>query len=463
MEGFGDFAGMSDKAHYEITRRNKTEATVQVTIVPDEVQKGLDSVYRRYSREVRIPGFRKGHVPRHLLETRFGRDVFIAEAKEDLQRRYVPEALSELDLRPVSTPRLEEVSHGESEPFVFSLTFAILPDVELPNLKKLAVTVPALRPVSEEDVQQALTDVQSHFSTLAEKEGNTVGDGDIVRVKQNDQEWDTRAEADNPVTKHLIDATVGTDVEIDAELPDGKPVRTTLAVAGLQQIILPEIDDELAKDAGFDDLEALKMDIGTKLTEQRSEHHKQLTNTALLDALVERTEMPLPKAFLDELVDEELERVKTSFDSTDSTSTFEEYLERRELSEEAFAEEIRESISRRVRRELVLRQLGRDLEIAIDDEELTNIAQAEAEERGEEPLRFVAQLKANDRWDDYRASKVNDRVFRALRDTATVKEEENHDGSDPVRHRPHRTRRAFLRHLLPLAGGSDHLPPRRNR
>ncbi len=415
---------MTDKAQYEITQRNETEATVQVTIVPDEVQKGLDSVYRRYAREVRIPGFRKGHVPRNLLESRFGRDVFITEAKEDLQRQYVPEALSELDLRPVSTPRLEEVSHGESEPFVFSVTFAILPDVELPNLKELEVTVPTLRPVSEEDIRQALTDVQSHFSTLAEKEGDTVGDGDIVRVKENDQEWDTRAESDNPVTKHLIDAKVGTDVEISAELPDGKPLRTTISIVGLQQIALPEIDDELAKDAGFGDLASLKTNIETKLTEQRFEHHKRLTSTALLDALVEKTNIPLPEVFLNELVDEELERVKTSFDSTDSTSTFEEYLERRELSEEAFAEEIRESISRRVRRELALRQLGRDLEIAIDDEKLRDIAQGEAEERGEEPLRFVAQLKADDRWDDYRASKVNNRVFQVLRDAATVKQEE---------------------------------------
>ncbi len=415
---------MSDKAHYEVTQRNETEATVRVTIAPDEVNKGIDSVYRRYAREVRIPGFRKGHVPRHLLESRFGRDVFIAEAKEDLQRQHVPEALSTLDLRPVSTPRLEEVSHGESEPLVFSVTFAILPDVVLPKLEDLEVTVPALRPTSEEDIQQALTDVQSHFSTLAEKDGDTVSDGDIVRVRENDQEWDTRAEADNPVTKHLIDAKVGADVAIDADLPGGKPFRTTLSVAGLHQIVLPEIDDELAKDAGFDDLAALKADIETNLTEQRFEHHKRLTNTALLDALIGKTEIPLPQAFLDELVDEELERVKTSFDSPDSSSTFEEYLERRERSEEAFAEEIRDSVSHRVRRELVLRQLGREMKIAIDDEELTNIGQAEAEERGEEPLRFAAELKANDRWDDYRASKVNERVFQALRDAATVREEE---------------------------------------
>ncbi len=415
---------MSDKAQYEVTQRNETEATVQVTIAPDEVKKGLDSVYQRYAREVRIPGFRKGHVPRHLLESRFGKDAFIAEAKEDLQRQYVPEALTELDLRPVSTPRLQEISHGDTEPFVFSLTFSILPDVDLPKLEDLEVTVPVGKPVSDDDVQQALSEVQSHFSTLAPKEGDTVADGDVVRVKEGDQEWDTRADADNPVTKHLIGATVGSDVEIDAELSEGKPLKTTLSIVGLQQIVLPEIDDELAVDAGFDDLATLTSDIETKLSEQRDEHVRRMTNTILLDTVVEKAEIPLPEAFLSELVDEELERVKSSFESEGSTSTFADYLERREMSEEAFVDEIRTSISHRVRRELVLRQLGRDLEITIDDDKLTDLAKSEAEERSEDPLRFVAQLKADDRWSDYRASKVNDRVFQTMRQKATIREEE---------------------------------------
>jgi len=413
---------MSDKAQYEITERNATEATVQVTIPPEEVQRGLDSVYRRYAREVRVPGFRRGHTPRHLLESRFGKDAFVAEAKEDLQRRYVPEALTTLDLRPVSTPRIEEISHGESAPFVFRVTFAVLPEVTLPKLEDVEVTVPPITPVSDEDVSEALQEVQSRFSNLAEKEGDVVEDGDIVRVKESDREWDTRADADNPVTHHLIGAEVGGEVAIDTELPDGRPLQTVLSVVGLKQIVRPEIDDELAKDAGFDDLASLRSDIETKLKEQRDEHRLRRTNAALLDAVVEKTEIPLPEAFVAELVDEELERVKDSFD--DPESTFDEYLERRELTEEAFVAEIRDAIVHRVRRELVLRQLSRDLGISIDDDELSELAKAEAEERGEEPLRFVAGLKANERWDDYRARKVHERVSAALRDAATVREEE---------------------------------------
>ncbi len=415
---------MNDTAQYEITRRDDTEATVKVTIPPDELQRGLDSVYRRYGREARIPGFRKGHVPRHLLESRFGKELFVAEAKEDLQRLHVAEALTSLALRPVSTPRVEEISEGGAEPLVFEVSFAVLPEVELPALNEIEITVPPTQMVTDADVQQALGEVQSHFSTLAPKEGDTVGEGDIVRVKQGDQEWDTRAEADHPVTRNLMGAKVDSEVEIDEELPDGKRLQTTLAIAGLQQIVLPEIDDELAKDAGFDDLDALKRDIETKLTDNRVEQRRRRIDGMLLEAVVDKTEIPLPDPFLDELVEEELQQVKSSFDAPDEDAAFAEYLDQRDMTEEAFRGEIRAAIARRVRQELVMRAIARSLEIEIDDEELTEIAQAEAEERGEEPLRFVAQLKASDRWDGYRTSKVNQRVFDRLREVATVREEE---------------------------------------
>jgi len=413
-----------DKVRYAITRRDPTEATVEVTIAPDEVARGVESIYREYAREVRIPGFRKGHVPRHLLESRFGRETFLAEAKAELRRQYAPQAFDELGLQPVTTPQLEEDPHAEGEPLVFRLTFSVLPEIVLPKLEELDATVPRLVPVSEEDVRLALEDVSEHFSTLEEKEGGTVSEGDIVHVREGDREWDARAAADGPIASRLIGAAVGSDVEIDVELADGERVQTTLSVVGLRQIVLPEIDDELAKDAGFDDLDALKADILAQLAKQRSEQHAQLTHTRLVDGLIERTDIPLPDAFLDELVDEELERVKGSFTSKTSSLTFDEYLARREQSEEGLRQEIRDAASRRVRRELTLRRLAKHFEIAVDDDELTRLAEAEAADRDEDPLRFVAQIRANERWEDYRAAKVNERVFEALRRAATVREEE---------------------------------------
>jgi FKBP-type peptidyl-prolyl cis-trans isomerase (trigger factor) len=87
-------------------------------------------------------------------------------------------------------------------------------------------------------------------------------------------------------------------------------------------------------------------------------------------------------------------------------------------------EELKESVEARVRRELVLQQLSVDLEVAIDDEELGKLAEQDATEYDEDPVRFIARLKADDRWNEYRAGKMNERIFAILAETATITDAE---------------------------------------
>ena len=413
---------MGREVNYEVKDRGATEATVQITVSADGVRSALENVYRRYGREIRVPGFRKGHVPRNYLDSRFGRDVFLAEAQDDLQRESVPEALIALGLNPVSRPEANVVSFSEDDAFVFDVTFGVLPEIELPELSKVSAEVPVLGEVTDEDVEGTLGEIQTQFGTLGEKEGDTVGEGDIVRVKEKDQEWDTRADVENPITKHLIGQAIGSTVDVDATLPDDRELKTTFEILGLREVVLPEIDDELAKDAGFDDLEALKTDITARIGKGRANRHSQLVNTRLLDAIVEMVEIPLPEGFIGELLEEEQERMKSSFSDPKASMSFDEYLARREITEEELHAEIRESIELRVRRELTLSRLAETLEIAVDDEELGELAKQDAEDAGEDALRFVARLKAEERWESYRTSKVNERVFAKVREDATVKE-----------------------------------------
>jgi len=418
---------MSIQADYQITDHQEIEATIQVTIPAAGISQQIEAVYREYAREVNVPGFRKGRVPRSFLDSRFGREVFLRESQEDLQRTHLPIALTELKLNPVSTPKLDIVTFEEAEKFVFTATFAILPEIQLPETKGLEAAVPALKEVTDDDVKQALDDVQQQFGVLGEKEGEEVADGDLIHVKEGEQEWDTRAMSDNPVTSSLVGAAVGSTVEINAELPNGKPLKTSLEIVGLRQVILPDVDDDLAKDAGYDDLEALKTDIETRIAKRRKDLHQQWVDAALLEALLEKMEIPLPDSFVADLVEEELDRLRKSFERPESDRTFSDYLEQHEKSEDELKEEIKTSIEVRVRRELVLQQLSIDLEIVIDDEELGKLAEQDAAEYDEDPVRFTARLKAEDRWNEYRLGKMNERIFAALTETATITEKEEEE------------------------------------
>lgn len=411
-------------ANYEIKERSATEVTVQVTVGAPAVKDEIDAIYRRYGREVQIPGFRKGHVPRSFLDSRFGRELFLEEAQKELEEDHLQKAISALELRPVTTPELEVVSFDDGGEFVFTTRFSVLPTIELPEYRGIELAVEPEKPVREEDVQGALDEIRHRFATLSPKEEESVSEGDVVHVKEGEEEWHLRAEAANPVAAKLIGAKVGETVEIDLDLPDGKSKRTVLTILGLKEIVLPELDDDLAKDAGFDSLAALKDNIKERLSQLSAQRRERAIKVKLLDHLVDQTEIPLPEALVEERVNEEVEGLKKEFADRRSSLTFEGYLEKQGKSEEKLRADYYEMVTRHLQRELLLQRIIEKEGITIDDAELEEIARDEATEAQEDPLRFVARLKANERWESYRQEKVNARALDILYNEAKLTEEE---------------------------------------
>jgi trigger factor len=201
-------------------------------------------------------------------------------------------------------------------------------------------------------------------------------------------------------------------------------MKATVAVVGLRQVVLPAIDDELAKDAGFDTLAALRDDVRRRMVQARDERHRRAIETALLDTLVERTPLPLPEPFVLELVDEEVGRVRSALERPGSSLTFARYLEERATTEEDLRKQIRGSVEHRLRRELVLGNLAEAEGVAISDAELQDMAKADAQGAGEDGLRFVARLKAEERWEDYHSAKLTERLLGILRESAVITEKE---------------------------------------
>jgi len=420
-----------ENVSYTIKERSDTDVTVQVTVEAQAVKNGIEEVYRRYGREARIPGFRKGRVPRAFLDSRFGREMFLDEAQKTLEEEHLPRAVSTLELHPVTPPTVNKISFNEGEAFVFEASFAVFPEFELPGYRGLELVKKQRPKVTEADVQAALEEVRHQYATLAPKQGETVNAGDIVHVKEGKDEWDARAETENPVTAKLIGRKVGETVEITLDRAGGDRVHAALSIVGLKEVILPEIDDELAKDAGYESLVALQEDIGGKLEEAGAEKQERAEKMELLDRLVDQLALSLPDALVDKLSEEELQRVKESFEHPRSPLSFEDYLEKQGKTEEEIRRGYRELVARRLRRELVLQKLAEAESIVIDDVELDKIASAQAEKQGENPLRFIARLKAEERFEDYRSEKVHDRILDLLHETAKFTKEEGCEDKSP--------------------------------
>jgi len=283
--------------------------------------------------------------------------------------------------------------------------------------------VKPLEEVTEDEVNGTLEEIRRRFATLAPKESETIDSGDIVHVKEGDQEWDMRVDTENPVTGKMIGHKTGDTVELDIERDEGDPLHATLEVLQISQVVLPEIDDDLAKDAGFDSLDAMKVDINEKIASSKSERRVQKIKGDLLDNIVSQLDLPLPEKMVEEIAAEDLEQFKKNLEDPHAPMTLEEYLKEREKSEDELLAEYREHVTKRLQRELVMAKLIEAEGISISDEELEEIATEEAKTSGEDPIRFIARLKANEQWGAYHTEKINTRVFDLLYDNAKLSEE----------------------------------------
>jgi trigger factor len=414
---------VNNQASYKIKERSATAVTVEVSIDKQLLKDRLGAIYDRYSREVSIPGFRRGHVPHSFLETRFGKEVFLQDVREQLQKEHLPKALVELELSPVSPPELKTISAEDDSSFVFEASLAVLPEFELPDYRGIELAVPPEDEVAEEDIKAALEETQRRHATLVPKEGKTVSEGDIVSVKAGDEEWDMRVSRRHPVTSRLIGNEIGDAVEVDLPTSDENVVPAELTIVAIKEIELPEMDDELAKDAGYEDLTTLREGLTDEIEERRARQREQDIKVKLLDWVVRQIDLPLPQPLVDQVTAEDFTNFKKSFDHPGSTTTFADYLEEEGKEEEAMRAEYKRRVEERLRRELVLRRIVEKEGLQIDDEQLDAIARKDAEEEGKDPLRFVAQLKAKEQWEDFRRAKLNERVLSILYAEAKIKEE----------------------------------------
>jgi trigger factor len=411
-----------NKTQYEIKEKSATDVTLQVTVDSAAVKQAIDSVYKRYSKQTQIPGFRKGRVPRAYLDSRFGSELFTEEAQKDMEEEHLRQALVDLDLHPVRIPEVKSVSFEEDGPFVFTASFPVLPEVELPEYKGIELTAEPAQDATQEEIDGALEEIKRQFATLAPKETDTIESEDIIRVKEGDKEWDMRVDSENPVTSNMVGHKVDETVDLEVPREGEDPLRATLKVTEIKKVVLPEIDDDLAKDAGFDSLDELAADIKEKITASKRRQRENKIKGQLLDHIVSQLDIPLPQQMVDDIASEDLELLKKRLEEREETLAFDEYLKEREKSEEDLLSEFREDAAERLRKELVMAKLIEAEGIAISNEELEEIAAEEGKVAGEDPIRFIARLKANEQWDSYRAEKINQRVFDVLYKNAKLTE-----------------------------------------
>ena len=297
-----------------------TKVRINVVVEPDELRPAIDRTARRLSREVRVPGFRKGKVPRQVIEARIGRDALLAEA---IEQEAVPEfyakAIEELGVQPLSRAQVEPPDYTDGEPLSFSATFEVKPELDLAPYRGIEVERPALE-VTDEHVDAQLERLRDRVAQL-EVIGRPLAKGDFaqidLRATHHTEEIPELTRTDflyevgsgtlvPQLDEELEGKRKGDILRFNATLPEeageewaGREVTFQVLVKEAKAKVLPTLDDDFAQEASeFDTLEELRADLRERLERAAEAQRASELETRVLQAYLDLVEVPLPESLV---------------------------------------------------------------------------------------------------------------------------------------------------------------------
>ena len=263
----------------EFTDVSDTLKTVAIEIPPDVVAAEINRVAGKYSKDVRLPGFRPGKAPASVIKQRF-REQIHHDVMHDLIPRAVDAALQERGIEPVDSPNIKDVVLREGQPLTFTADIQTVPPFDPGDLGGIAVTKP-LTTVTDSSVDGALQRLRERAATMEAVEGRPVADGDTVVADVTRTDADGSSDSHPAVSvvlgasgnppgfdAHFLGLSPGDERSFDIDFPAdyavaemaGTKVAYQVKVKEIRRRVMPELDDEFAKDLGeFDSLDALKV------------------------------------------------------------------------------------------------------------------------------------------------------------------------------------------------------------
>src|SRR5579864_2967947 len=302
----------------ENTSELRRRMTIELEL--EEINRELDKTYNELRRGVQVKGFRPGHAPRNMLERMFG-DQVRSDVIQKLIKEYTGKALEEHELKPVVEPEIVTEETDLKKSLRFSAVFDLKPDLTVKDYQDLKVPKASIE-VTEQEVDAELELIRQRHATLKKVEGrNTVQDDDFVLAEFEGFE-DGKPIPGTKIDDHLVNVSkqslahgldeVLAGAEIGAEIRKvrsypadysekeiaGKSVEWRATVKEIYTRVLPDLDDEFAKDNGVDNLAELREQAGKALAERAREEADGRSRQGLLDLIIERNPVELPESLV---------------------------------------------------------------------------------------------------------------------------------------------------------------------
>lgn len=372
----------------EKLEKNMAKLTIETGV--EEFEKAIEKAYQKQKSKISIPGFRKGKVPRQMVEKMYGKEVFFEEAANIMIPDAYDKALDECEEEIVSSPKIEVTQIEAGKPFVFTATVALKPEVKLGKYKGVKIDKIETE-VTDEEVDAQIERERENNARNITVDDRPVEDGDMTTLDFEgfvDGEAFEGGKGENyPLTigsdafipgfeEQLVGAKIGEETEVKVTFPEdyqaehlqGKEAVFKCTVKEIRKKELPELNDEFASDVSeFDTLAEYREDVKKNLQEQKEKDAKREREDAAVKAAVEDSEMEIPEAMLEtqqkQMVDEFAQRI------TMQGISMEQYLQLTGSSYQQMVEQVKPQAEERVRSRLVLEAVAKAEKLEATEED----------------------------------------------------------------------------------------------
>ena len=387
-------------------------AKLTIEVAAEDVEKALQAAYLKERKKISIPGFRKGKVPRQMLEKMYGPEIFYDDAVNSMIPEHYEKAYDECGLDIVSQPEIDVVQMEKGQPFIFTAEVAVKPGVTLGEYKGLKVDKISVE-VAEEDVDAEIQRERERNGRTVEVTDRAVQDKDMVTL---DFEGTVDGEpfaggegTDYPLTigsgsfipgfeEQLIGAEIGKEVEVNVTFPEeyhaaevaGKPAVFKCTVKTVKERELPDLDDEFASEVSeCDTMEEYRAEVEKKLLDRKTAEAREKVEDQAVDQAAENAEMDIPQAMIDFQVRQMEDQM--SYRLRLQGMTREMYYQMTGLTDERIRQDLEKQAVKSIRTRLTLEAVAKAENIEVSDERLEEELQKMADNYKME----VEKLKEN--------------------------------------------------------------------
>ena len=426
----------------QIERLDTTQVRLDIEVPSEDVNEALQETYETLRTQVSIPGFRKGRVPVAILKSRFP-DYVNSETVRYLVAPAYEDAIYREKLNPLSqpnfTPPLDQLRVTENEPLIFSATVDIRPNIDIPRYEEL-VTDKNPVDVPREDVDAYITRLQAQSATYEPLDlDRPVQPEDCVRVDWEcfidaaPVETESRQDIDielgigalnEELEQALIGMQIGGTKSVTIDFPQehpsthlaGQSAAYNITLHAITQKHLPPLDDEFAKDLGYENYSQLFGVIWNNLVEEETSLQVDKQKAELLAQLIEKTDIAIPEPLVDQYVQQTLQNVQQQLANEHRTP------EEAGINMATLPDELRRDVIQQTKQSWIFDTIAEAENIYVSDDELEYEIRRTAEQQNRDAQKYATLLKSNNRLEEVRGQLQHEKIYQFLIHRASAKQ-----------------------------------------